>query len=181
MQQKDVMATTNDLVQRYEALSRAVLLSRGRVPEPLLASASLVVSQADDRLKIAGDDTVVALGGSTGSGKSSLFNAISQTQLATPGVRRPTTSHTLGAYWGTELPTGLFDWLAIPERHVVTGGGKPFKGLVLLDLPDHDSTELSHREEVDRVVQLVDMFVWVVDPQKYADAALHEQYLKRKA
>ena len=51
-------------------------------------------------------------------------------------------------------------------------------GLVLLDLPDHDSTELEHRMEVDRLVQLVDMLIWVVDPQKYADAALHDRYLK---
>ena len=49
---------------------------------------------------------------------------------------------------------------------------------MLLDLPDHDSTELSHRLEVDRLVQLVDVLVWVVDPQKYADAALHDRYLK---
>ena len=31
--------------------------------------------------------------------------------------------------------------------------------------------------EVDRLVQLVDMLIWLVDPQKYADAALHERYL----
>ncbi len=48
---------------------------------------------------------------------------------------------------------------------------------MLLDLPDHDSTERQHRMEVDRLVQLVDMLIWVVDPQKYADAALHDRYL----
>ena len=52
-------------------------------------------------------------------------------------------------------------------------------GLVLLDLPDHDSTELSHRAEVDRLVRLVDAFVWVLDPQKYADAVLHDAYRGR--
>ena len=51
-------------------------------------------------------------------------------------------------------------------------------GLVLLDLPDHDSTEVSHRAEVDRLVRLVDAFVWVLDPQKYADAVLHDEYLR---
>ena len=54
-------------------------------------------------------------------------------------------------------------------------------GLILLDLPDHDSTAVAHRLEVDRLVQVVDVFCWVVDPQKYADAALHEQYLQRFA
>ncbi|GGS72611.1 hypothetical protein GCM10010156_34350 [Planobispora rosea] len=51
-------------------------------------------------------------------------------------------------------------------------------GLILLDLPDHDSIELAHRLEVDRLAQLVDLLVWVLDPQKYADAAVHDRYLK---
>ena len=50
---------------------------------------------------------------------------------------------------------------------------------MLLDLPDHDSTAAAHRLEVDRLVSVVDVFAWVVDPQKYADAALHEGYLRR--
>ena len=49
---------------------------------------------------------------------------------------------------------------------------------MLLDLPDFDSVEASHRLEVDRLVRLVDLLVWVVDPQKYADAALHDRYLR---
>ena len=74
----------------------------------------------------------------------------------------------------------LLDWLKIPRRHVLEADPDPgvvLDGLVLLDLPDHDSTEVAHRLEVDRLVQLVDMLIWVVDPQKYADAALHERYL----
>ena len=50
-------------------------------------------------------------------------------------------------------------------------------GIVLLDLPDHDSTEVSHHLEVDRLVELADLLVWVLDPQKYADAAIHDRYL----
>ncbi|GHE34630.1 hypothetical protein GCM10017673_41810 [Streptosporangium violaceochromogenes] len=61
-------------------------------------------------------------------------------------------------------------WAAWPD-------GDP-AGLILLDLPDHDSIELSHRLEVDRLVELVDVLVWVLDPQKYADAAVHERYLR---
>ena len=48
---------------------------------------------------------------------------------------------------------------------------------MLLDLPDHDSVKLEHRLEVDRLVELVDVLVWVLDPQKYADAAVHDRYL----
>jgi hypothetical protein len=50
-------------------------------------------------------------------------------------------------------------------------------GLVLLDLPDVDSVASEHRLAADRLVELVDVLVWVLDPQKYADAALHDGYL----
>ena len=56
-------------------------------------------------------------------------------------------------------------------------GRRDATGVVLLDLPDHDSTEVSHHLEVDRLVQLADLLVWVLDPQKYADAAIHDRYL----
>src|SRR6478609_3982166 len=54
-------------------------------------------------------------------------------------------------------------------------------GVVLLDLPDHDSTEVAHHLEVDRLVALADVLVWVLDPQKYADAAIHDRYLAPSA
>ncbi|MCW2827681.1 MAG: transporter, partial [Marmoricola sp.] len=49
---------------------------------------------------------------------------------------------------------------------------------MLLDLPDHDSTEVSHHLEVDRLIGMTDLMVWVLDPQKYADAAIHDRFLK---
>ncbi len=55
------------------------------------------------------------------------------------------------------------------------------RGLVLVDLPDHDSAAVQHREQVDRVLALVDAVIWVVDPEKYADAVLHERYLRPMA
>jgi hypothetical protein len=54
---------------------------------------------------------------------------------------------------------------------------RELSGTVLLDLPDHDSTEVAHHLEVDRLVDLADLLVWVLDPQKYADAAIHDRYL----
>ena len=93
-------------------------------------------------------------------------------------MRRPTTSAATAAVWGS-AGGGLLDWLDVPMRHSLDGGGPD--GLVLLDLPDFDSVETSHRLEVDRLVRLVDLLIWVVDPQKYADAALHDRYLRRLA
>src|SRR5262249_7725634 len=35
----------------------------------------------------------------------------------------------------------------------------------------------SHHLEVNRLIELTDLMVWVLDPQKYADAAVHDRYL----
>jgi GTP-binding protein EngB required for normal cell division len=178
LNRKDVSA---HLVDHLRALSEAVELCEDRVDSDALAEARRVVDQADRRLAISGSATVVALAGATGSGKSSIFNALSGTTLATVGVRRPTTAHAMACSWGDESAEDLLDWLQIPRRHVLETDpamDAALDGLVLLDLPDHDSTELDHRMEVDRLVQLVDMLIWVVDPQKYADAAIHDRYLK---
>ena len=48
----------------------------------------------------------------------------------------------------------------------------------ILDLPDTDSIEQAHRMILDRLLPMVDLLVWVVDPQKYADDALHSGYLR---
>jgi GTP-binding protein EngB required for normal cell division len=178
LSRKDV---SEHLVDHLRALSEAVELCEGRVDSDALAEARRVVDQADRRLAISGSATVVALAGATGSGKSSIFNALSGTTLATVGVRRPTTAHAMASSWGDESAEDLLDWLQIPRRHALETDpamDAALDGLVLLDLPDHDSTELDHRMEVDRLVQLVDMLIWVVDPQKYADAAIHDRYLK---
>jgi GTP-binding protein EngB required for normal cell division len=178
LSRKDVSA---HLVDHLRALGEAVELCEGRVDSGALVEARRVVDQADRRLAISGSATVVALAGATGSGKSSIFNALSGTELATVGVRRPTTAHAMASSWGEESAEELLDWLQIPRRHALMTDpalDAALDGLVLLDLPDHDSTELDHRMEVDRLVRLVDEFIWVVDPQKYADAAIHDRYLK---
>ncbi|GIG22834.1 hypothetical protein Cch01nite_35580 [Cellulomonas chitinilytica] len=78
-------------------------------------------------------------------------------------------------------PHELLDWLAVDERTVVDRSRSPLSaatGLVLLDLPDHDSVVTEHRAISERLYDRVDLLVWVVDPQKYADAALHVRYLR---
>lgn len=164
------------LTQRLETLEELLEATDGRVPEALTSRARDVMARAGERLR-AGSQTVVALAGATGSGKSSLFNAIAGQQLAEEGARRPTTSETFAVSFGP-TNTRLLDWLEVKRRNEAPALHKGQEDLVLLDLPDHDSTEVAHHAEVDRMVRLVDQFVWVVDPQKYADAAIHERYLR---
>lgn len=135
------------------------------------------IERCDQRLALGVDHTVVALAGGTGSGKSSLFNAIVGTEFAVPGVARPTTSAVVSASWGPA--DALLEWLGVePARRLVLEPTAAMDGVVLLDLPDHDSINGENRATVDRVVPLADLIVWVVDPQKYADHALHSAYLK---
>jgi energy-coupling factor transporter ATP-binding protein EcfA2 len=165
-----------DLDARLRALQEAVAAGRGVVPDGPLDVAEALVRRAGERLGHGVEHTVVALAGATGSGKSSLFNAMAGADLSTVGVRRPTTSTTSAVSWGAD-PTPLLDWLHVDRRHRA-GSSDELDGLVLLDLPDHDSTAVEHRREVDRVVAVADVVVWVLDPQKYADAAIHDRYLR---
>ncbi|TFV57583.1 UNVERIFIED_ORG: GTP-binding protein HSR1, partial [Bacillus sp. AZ43] len=163
------------LTDRLAALREAVEVAEGRLEVPEVADARAVLAKAGARSAL-GDATVVALAGATGSGKSTLFNALSGSEVSTPGVRRPTTGVAHATVWGDDGADGLLDWLEVPRRF--RHPPEPaFDGLVLLDLPDHDSVRLEHRLEVDRLVALVDVLVWVLDPEKYADAAVHDRYL----
>jgi GTP-binding protein EngB required for normal cell division len=175
--------TAEDVASRLRALDRVVELGEGRIDEELLAPARELSRRAGERLRLSGSHTVVALAGATGSGKSSLFNALAGAQISQPGVRRPTTGVAHAVVWDAAGAGPLLDWLEIPRRHhleppVGDAAGDDLRGLVLLDLPDHDSTVVAHRLEVDRLVALVDVLVWVLDPQKYADAAIHDRYLR---
>ncbi|WP_029068719.1 GTPase family protein [Jonesia quinghaiensis] len=48
-------------------------------------------------------------------------------------------------------------------------------GLVLIDLPDMDSLQEEHRTVAQPIIDRADLIIWVTDPQKYADATLHNQ------
>jgi GTP-binding protein EngB required for normal cell division len=173
-----VKSSDTRLSQRLSSLQAAVAAAEGRGDPEVIADAARVAARAGQRVALSGDYTVIALAGSTGSGKSSLFNALTGTDLAQVAVRRPTTSRAMAVGWGTELPNELLDWLDVGRRHLVASDDPRLTNLVLLDLPDHDSTEEIHRVTVDRMVEMVDALIWVVDPQKYADSALHDGYLR---
>ncbi|UZK56251.1 50S ribosome-binding GTPase [Streptomyces drozdowiczii] len=167
---------------RLDALRELVGLSRARLDRAALAEAGRVLDEAAARQRLSSRHTVVAIAGASGSGKSALFNALAGAQLSETGLRRPTTSSPLACSW-TDGAAGLLDRLAVPGRlrrrpSPGAAADEALQGLVLVDLPDHDSAAKGHRDQVDRVLALVDAVIWVVDPEKYADAALHERYLR---
>ncbi|KHD76359.1 ABC transporter [Actinoplanes utahensis] len=176
-----------DLARRLEALSRFLRVVDPYLPDGRLVTAHTLVERAGNRLSLSLDHTVVALAGSTGSGKSSLFNALARFKLSQVGVRRPTTGTAHAVVWGPLEPASrLLDWVGVlPRQRFVRESAldgddeAALRGLVLLDLPDFDSVEQAHQLEVDRLLGLVDQIVWVVDPQKYGDRILHQAYLSQ--
>ncbi|MCI3239281.1 YfjP family GTPase [Streptomyces spinosisporus] len=173
------------LRSRLEALRELVGLSRTRLDSRTLAEAGRVLDEAAARRRLSGQHTVVAIAGATGSGKSQLFNALAGVPISETGVRRPTTAAPIACSWSDGGAT-LIERLGIPPRLRRRPLQNPeaeaqLRGLVLVDLPDHDSAAVQHREQVDRVLALVDAVIWVVDPEKYADAVLHERYLRPMA
>ncbi len=182
---KKLVTRGTDTGARLQGLGAATEAARGRLDDELVGRAATVVERGTSRLRLSAHHTVVGIAGATGSGKSSTFNALTGLELSAVGVRRPTTSWATACVWGTEGAGELLEWLGIPPRHQTTRDSmldtrresNALEGVVLLDLPDHDSTEVAHHLEVDRLVALADMFVWVLDPQKYADAAIHDRYL----
>jgi GTP-binding protein EngB required for normal cell division len=182
---KRLVSRGSELSERVEGLEQAGLAARGRLDDHVVDDVQAAVARVATRLGLTADHTVVALAGATGSGKSSTFNALAGVELSSVGVRRPTTSWATACVWGKEGADELLEYLDIAPRHQVMRDslldlGKEdsaLQGVVLLDLPDHDSTEVSHHLEVDRLIELADLMVWVLDPQKYADAAVHDRYL----
>ncbi|MEU6119483.1 GTPase [Streptomyces sp. NPDC047117] len=203
-----VRRTVEDELQpRIDALRELIGLSRTRLDGRTLDEAGKVLDAADERGRLSGEHTVVAIAGATGSGKSSLFNALSGAPCSEVAARRPTTSQPVACVWpgdraGAEAllhrleisvsrryapgtaagPGGVqgAESEGAPEGGRVGGpaGDHALRGLVLLDLPDHDSAAVGHRAQVDRLLKIVDAVIWVVDPEKYADAVLHERYLR---
>jgi GTP-binding protein EngB required for normal cell division len=180
--------TEKNLSARLDALADLTRIGRDREgaegfsPE-LLDDCEALLRRAGERLRLSANHTVVALAGGTGSGKSTLFNALAGATFSPPGVTRPTTRHVHACVWGMQGGAPLLDWLGVQRRHryarasALDSGEAALNGLLLLDLPDHDSVVTASMAAVDRLSKLADMLIWVLDPQKYADAAVHNRYL----
>ncbi len=173
---------------RLASLTELTRIGAGRAgpdgfSQELLADSEALLRRSGERMRMSASHTVVALAGGTGSGKSSLFNALAGANFSPAGVTRPTTKHLHACVWGMEGAAPLLDWLGVQRRHryarasELDAGEASLNGLLLLDLPDHDSVVTGSAAMVDRLVKLADMLVWVLDPLKYADASVHRRYL----
>ena len=186
MAERKVVRAVNGLNQQIDSVIGAMELAEPYLDPDSIDLAASVIRKSESRRKLSSEHVVVGLFGATGSGKSTLFNALVGQELASTGVIRPTTTNTVAAIWDTAGANELLDWLEVTDRHVIEESAEPRRrsskkdfdsGLLLLDLPDMDSTRVEHHQIASRLVGQVDFLVWVLDPQKYADASIHHGYL----
>ena len=196
------------------SLNDALDYGRDRLPESVVLEASEALERLSRRRELSTEHTIIGFFGATGSGKSTLFNAVAGYPIARSAPTRPTTSAVQAAVWGAEDSDELLDWLGIENRvypqstefiRDVEGQTQPAPntvtepapglfnrirrmvgrgetrtrtgGLILLDMPDFDSVTTANRELAARMMRYVDVLVWVVDPQKYADAVIHSEFM----
>src|SRR5664279_5445187 len=135
-------AAGQDVIARLENVQTALVAGEGRLDPDAAKRARDVLDRTGERLRLGADRTVVALVGATGSGKSSLFNALAGMEVAEVGVRRPTTGEATACVWAVDGADALLDWLGVPKRHRTNRESildadrqSDLHGLVLLDLP----------------------------------------------
>lgn len=162
-----------DLGPVVAALDTIVDLGRDRLAQLHLDAAADLLARCHERASTGAGYTVVVVAGGTGVGKSALVNRLVGSPIAREGVRRPTTSRPLAILRPPIDPARpLLDWLAIDDRREADGALPD--GLVLVDLPDHDSVIEDHRTTSTRLAARADAVLVVVDPIKYARADLHD-------
>ncbi|MCS4484401.1 50S ribosome-binding GTPase [Gleimia sp. 6138-11-ORH1] len=161
-----------------EDLKEIIELTEPDLNEAQIKRSAEVVQLASERLKLDPQTTVVALVGATGSGKSSLFNALLEVDISPMGVKRPTTTEAIAVVHMTPRMPELMDWLGIKHRVLVPADAKLPANMALLDLPDVDSIRSAGRELVAHLIKRVDLLIWVTDPEKYADNILHSEFIR---
>lgn len=151
------------------------------------SQARAVVDQLDDYVlpRLANIDAplLAVVGGSTGSGKSTLVNAIVGEKVTQSGVIRPTTRQPVlvtnpkDEAWfnSTHVLPGLArergDATANPQATSlrIVPSNAVSQGMALLDAPDFDSIDDVNRQLAGQLLAAADLWVFVTTPARYAD------------
>jgi len=168
-----------DVPELLDAVDLVIARARGVVPDDVLEVADQLAGEIRERRGFLGETLVFAIVGGTGTGKSSLVNALAGETITSVSVLRPHTDEPLAVTPKNPEPavTVLLDTLGIGYRHEHAG----FTNTAIIDLPDVDSVADWHRERVEDLIPRVDGVIWTFDPEKYRDPIVHDQFLSRLA
>ncbi|WP_435299742.1 dynamin family protein [Timonella sp. A28] len=140
------------------------------------------------RLENTNAPAVIVVGGSTGSGKSTLINSVLAQRVTQPGALRPTTRHPTLVHnpadkeWFTTpriLPSFAREYththsIGAHERHsdelrLVSTDAMP-QGIAFIDSPDVDSVVDENRARATQLFLAADLWLFVTTAARYADA-----------
>ena len=154
-------------------------LDNARLPLKLPGSVQLNESRRRLRTQLAtrilphlrrdGLPTVVVFGGSSGAGKSTIFNSLLGKDISPASVIRPTTRIPVIAV-NSEDAESL-------EGHAIVDMGRlevvenAIPGLILVDAPDLDSVDGNNRELSRRLLDAADLWLFVTTASRYGDAS----------
>ncbi len=164
-----------DVVTVIDGFDLIVALSDGHVHPDDVAEARGHARAARARHGHLGRTLLVALVGGTGSGKSSLLNALADDHIASVSAVRPHTTEPL-AWVPVDAEPSLaqtLDRIGIESRVEQDR----FPSLALIDMTDLDSHATDHRARVEALLPEVDGLIWVFDPVKYRDVTIHREFI----
>ena len=144
-----------------------------------------LVAQVDDyvlpRVRQIDAPALIVVGGSTGSGKSTLVNSLVGSVVSPAGVLRPTTRAPVLACNPADVPAFEGDRVLPGLPRVMGGPGAAGTlqlvatealppGLALLDSPDIDSVLAENRALANQLLAAADAWLFVTTAARYADA-----------
>ena len=171
-------------LRRLLAATTLPLATDAAAPAERVAASA--VRQLDDyvlpRLRDIEAPVLAVVGGSTGSGKSTLVNSLVGAEVTTSGVLRPTTRapvlvHNPDAGRWFEDDRVLGSFARVRGGHAA--GGQQIElvaspalpvDLALLDAPDIDSVVELNREVASHLLDAADLWIFVTTATRYADA-----------
>jgi hypothetical protein len=149
-----------------------------RLPLPIEGAAEAegsrtrLLAQLDEhllpRLKELSSPAIVVVAGSTGAGKSTLYNSLLGEEISPAGVLRPTTREPVLAF--NPLDADVVSEGPVTElSRVVHHEGVP-RGTALLDAPDLDSFLQENRSTAHQLLEGADLWLFVTTAARYGDA-----------
>lgn len=168
-----------DVPELLDAIDLVIARAHGVAPPTVLRTAEQLAGEIRERRGFLGETLVLAVAGGTGTGKSSLVNALAGEIITSVSVLRPHTDEPFAVIPENPEPavTVLLDTLGIAYRHQHAA----FNKTAIIDLPDVDSIADWHRERVEDLIPRVDGVIWLFDPDKYRDPIVHDEFLSQLA
>lgn len=162
------MALALGQIRQFLASEGAPLLADG-AREPYLRRTEALLAKAREP----GEALYVGILGGTGVGKSMLIDALAGETISGFSDTRPFTDRAV-VYRHRDRDRGLEKVSQHIREQDAVHDVDVVRNLILLDMPDFDSVERDNRRAVLEILPELDSIVWVVSPEKYADAVFYD-------